>query len=157
MKKKCYKCHKIKPVSSFSRNRAMPSGLSSGCKLCMRAAKRKWHQKNKASENAKARRYYYAHHERCLANHRRYSKTEYARRCNHIYILRSIQKHRWKLKARIETKKAIYHGILKKQPCQVCGSKKSHVHHLDYTKPLLIEWLCRKHHMERHRRYATAA
>lgn len=45
-------------------------------------------------------------------------------------------------------------GKLKKQPCAVCGSEKSQMHHEDYTKPLLVRWLCRKHHLELHNRIA---
>ena len=28
-------------------------------------------------------------------------------------------------------------------------------HHEDYSKPLEVMWLCKKHHGERHRKYAT--
>jgi hypothetical protein len=34
-------------------------------------------------------------------------------------------------------------GILKREPCQECGSPQSEIHHPDYTKPLLVRWLCR--------------
>jgi len=32
----------------------------------------------------------------------------------------------------------------------ICGEKKAHGHHDDYTKPLAVKWLCRKHHEELH-------
>lgn len=41
-------------------------------------------------------------------------------------------------------------GKLIKEPCKVCGSINSQMHHPDYDKPLLVEWYCRKHHLELH-------
>lgn len=37
-------------------------------------------------------------------------------------------------------------------PCEVCGVKNAEIHHLDYSKPLKIKWLCRKHHCEWHKK-----
>lgn len=34
------------------------------------------------------------------------------------------------------------------KPCEVCGKEKSEAHHEDYTKPLEVTWLCKKHHAE---------
>lgn len=45
---------------------------------------------------------------------------------------------------------AVRNGTLIAQPCSVCGSAKAHGHHDDYSKPLDVEWLCHRHHMERH-------
>ena len=47
---------------------------------------------------------------------------------------------------------AIRAGRLQRQPCEVCKTTKNiHGHHGDYTKPMQVNWLCAKHHMERHR------
>jgi hypothetical protein len=36
-------------------------------------------------------------------------------------------------------------------PCEVCGIQKNiEMHHDDYSKPLSIRWLCKKHHTEHH-------
>src|SRR5208282_5367267 len=43
-------------------------------------------------------------------------------------------------------------GRIKKEPCKVCGSLDSRMHHRDYSKPTVVEWLCRKHHLEWHAR-----
>lgn len=45
---------------------------------------------------------------------------------------------------------AIRSGRLVKQPCIICGSLLSEAHHADYSKPLEVEWLCRKHHREKY-------
>jgi hypothetical protein len=44
-------------------------------------------------------------------------------------------------------------GKLKVQPCEACGSTyKVEAHHTDYSKPLDVRWLCRKHHLAEHKR-----
>jgi hypothetical protein len=45
---------------------------------------------------------------------------------------------------------AVYHGRVKRQPCEVCGATENiEAHHEDYAKPLEVEWLCPEHHRER--------
>ena len=58
---------------------------------------------------------------------------------------------RVKLKARRTVKNAITAGVLIRQPCETCLSEPSQAHHDDYSKPLVVRWLCRTHHMELHR------
>lgn len=41
---------------------------------------------------------------------------------------------------------AIKTGELHRQPCQICGNPRSHAHHDDYSKPLVVRWLCAIHH-----------
>lgn len=48
-------------------------------------------------------------------------------------------------------RQAIRRGDLKRGPCCVCGSDKSHAHHDDYSKPLAVTWLCLLCHIEHHR------
>jgi tRNA(Arg) A34 adenosine deaminase TadA len=45
---------------------------------------------------------------------------------------------------------AVRYGIIKRLPCEVCGDRKSHGHHHDYSKPLEVTWLCRAHHDDLH-------
>lgn len=57
------------------------------------------------------------------------------------------------------TEVAIRQGVLRRQPCEVCGANgtfsdgRSEVqaHHDDYNKPLEVRWLCQKHHHEWHK------
>lgn len=67
---------------------------------------------------------------------------------------RHTRLHPLKKKTRSITGQAIRSGALLREPCTVCGSAKSEAHHDDYTKPLEVRWLCRKHHMELHRKAA---
>jgi hypothetical protein len=42
-------------------------------------------------------------------------------------------------------------GRIKKKSCEICGDRKVHAHHDDYSKPLEVRWLCPLHHKRRHR------
>jgi hypothetical protein len=57
-------------------------------------------------------------------------------------------KERW---AQAALRSAIKKGLVKPGPCAVCGSTE-HVdgHHPDYDRPLVVIWLCRLHHRQRH-------
>lgn len=52
--------------------------------------------------------------------------------------------------ARAATAHAVKVGRLIKEPCNICGVEKVEAHHLDYLKPLEVEWYCLKHHRELH-------
>lgn len=45
---------------------------------------------------------------------------------------------------------ALKRGDLIKKPCEICGDKEVQGHHPDYSKPLDVRWLCKKHHQEHH-------
>ncbi len=64
---------------------------------------------------------------------------------------RGNPKNKIKTVARWKAAHALKRGLLVRQPCAVCGSEYSQMHHPDYRKPLEVEWLCRAHHLERHR------
>jgi hypothetical protein len=68
--------------------------------------------------------------------------------------LRATQNHRKnnpeKARARNALNLAIRRGHIKKKPCLICRSLKVQGHHQDYSKPLDVTWLCRKHHLEIH-------
>ena len=62
------------------------------------------------------------------------------------------QNHLIKRAAHILVGNAVRDGLLQKKPCEVCGStRRIHGHHEDYAKPLEVQWLCPKHHTDRHR------
>lgn len=58
--------------------------------------------------------------------------------------------YRQKERCRGVTRYKIYTGELKRLPCEVCGSVKSDAHHKDYSDPVNVVWLCRKHHLALH-------
>jgi len=58
-----------------------------------------------------------------------------------------------KEKARYEVRKALLNGTLKKEPCVSCGENDLNLieaHHIDYSEPLKIQWLCKDCHKELH-------
>jgi len=42
-----------------------------------------------------------------------------------------------------------YKSNLVPQPCRICKDD-AEAHHEDYSKPLEVDWLCSKHHIQRH-------
>lgn len=56
-----------------------------------------------------------------------------------------------KYRARDKMKYEIEAGRLIRKSCELCGNEKADGHHIDYSRPLDVIWLCRKHHMEQHR------
>lgn len=126
--KTCSKCGIEKSADSFYFQRLR-------CKDCYLDNNRKnMHGNKNISDTAKE--YYRKHKEESAENVRKY-----------------IEKYPEKNKARIEYRKALYHGVITKKPCEQCGEANVEGHHEDYTKPLEVIWLCHKHHMERHRKY----
>ena len=70
---------------------------------------------------------------------------------NYHYKLIQNERHPEKIRARELLALAVLRGDVKKLPCCVCGTDKDiQAHHPDYSKPLDVQWLCRKHHREIH-------
>lgn len=62
------------------------------------------------------------------------------------------KEQRLKADVRSKVKMRLRRRLMKKQPCEVCGSKTNlEAHHDDYSKPYDVRWLCRIHHNEHHR------
>lgn len=121
--RRCSKCKLILPRDKFSTDNSRFMGFAYVCKKC--------------------------HGQ--MAEERRKRSTK-MRKMKAEYSKRSIQKYPEKHKARSKVRWAILKGILKKEPCEKCGSEKAEAHHPDYTKPLDVIWLCKMHHMEAHGR-----
>lgn len=69
---------------------------------------------------------------------------------------RSNPENKHLMKIRKVASEACADGELKKMPCSICGNEKSEMHHPNYSKPFEVEWLCRKHHMEKHPRFGKS-
>ena len=55
-----------------------------------------------------------------------------------------------RMSAHKEVRKAVDRGDLVRMPCRFCGKEKAQAHHPDYTKPLLVVWLCSGCHQKLH-------
>lgn len=120
------------------------------CLVCRRKADKAWRAKRKESGNpvisTKLSREY---HQQYLKEYFQ-DKTKRTRRNQLAKQYRQDHQLRHKHEARWSTARAINRGDLIKQPCEVCGEPKVDAHHDDYSRPLDVKWLCRKHHNELH-------
>lgn len=156
--KTCSSCGEAKSLSEFYRNSLGRPGHRGECKPCgvekaklcrhanpvaarMRIAKwreanrEKWLRLQRESWNR-----YKATHEADYLESRRQSSKKSRRKRPHVW------------KARSDLNNAIRSGRIIRKPCEVCGEPNTHGHHDDYSRPLDVRWLCRKHHDEYHSR-----
>ena len=135
--KKCFKCGVIKSLNNFYKHPNMPDGTVNKCKEC---------SKKDVSENYRKNINHYIEYER-----NRFKKKERKEQIKK-YQQKRREKFKGKEYARNKVNNSIRDGKLKRLPCEKCGEKKSEAHHADYRSPLKIIWLCRKHHLELHKK-----
>lgn len=107
------------------------------CSLCMRAKKKAYREKRKADG-------------RPILSTK--MPMEY-----HLNYKRLHKRDPQKQRAGSMARNAVRSGKLVKMPCEVCGSTKVEMHHPDYTKPLLVQWLCKSHHEDAHHKTKVSA
>ena len=129
MNKVCVKCGKEKSITDFYVHQGMLSGRLNYCKECVKERVRN-----------------HSHTEHSRRINKEWLKTEKGK----AKLKRHTQRYRRlnpeKYKAHMVVNNALRCGKLIKQLCEVCGSKEVENHHNDYSKPLEVRWLCRKHH-----------
>lgn len=81
----------------------------------------------------------------------RYRKTEAGKLSCRKAFVKWSQRNKHKRSAHSKVRNAILSGVLIKLDCEICGNVKSEAHHSDYSKPLKVKWLCKKHHAELHK------
>lgn len=149
----CFKCNQLKPLSEYYKHPQMSYGYLNKCKICAKLDVKK-HRNNNLEEVRKYDR------ERANLPHRIKLRKEVEKKWRSDPELKkrtSELKRAWQEKNRIKraahiiTNNAMQRGKLIKQPCEVCGNKKVDAHHDDYTKPLDVRWLCKKHRAEHHK------
>ncbi len=119
--KKCYRCGNVKPFSEYHKNPAGRYGLHDWCAECKRIQAAEYYQRYKPKIKAR------------IDNWR---ETNKEKRLAHRIIDGAIAKG----------------SINPPERCTVCNKKrKLDAHHEDYSKPLDVIWLCRKHHIARHK------
>lgn len=124
--KRCTKCHIEKPLSGFHIDRRKRDGHFSACKKCANEATVNCQKKNPRIPDAR-------------------------RRGSRIY--RTKLENRLKIISRSLVNKALRKGLIEKsKACMWLYTEKSpcngriEAHHQDYSKPLEVMWLCKKHH-----------
>ena len=140
----CSRCGQLQPLAAF-RYRRDKAKHDAMCKTCDADAhrSRKWSDEGRAWNRERSRQwlitpagqaYVRRRTERDRANPETRHRTCVQRRCQ--YLIRT--------------------GVLKRQPCFICGSPRGLAHHPDYSRPAEVVWLCQLHHSEEHRRLASA-
>ncbi len=128
--KKCRKCGKLKNINEFSKCSKSADKHQGYCKECMIIYNFEW-EKN----HLKERKAYKKEHLKNYLEHSMKYKKKYPERCKAMGIVKCT------IKA----------GKLIRKSCEICGAPKAEAHHDDYSKPLSVRWLCRKHHRELHK------
>jgi hypothetical protein len=93
--------------------------------------------------NAYKRDFYSKNRDRIVSNRRAYYKVH--RKEILDYVSSYFKKYPGRRRAINMVSWAIATLKLIPAPCETCG-KKAEAHHDDYSKPLEVRWLCRKHH-----------
>lgn len=117
-------------------------------------ASRRYYARNREKVLAQVRAYREANIERIREYDRERAKTPKVRQRINDVVARWKAANPEKRRAHTTLSNAIRDGKIVRQPCEVCGSERSHGHHDDYSKPLEVRWLCAVHHAEQHRRIA---
>lgn len=84
----------------------------------------------------------------------------YCRACSAAYLRAWRREHPLSEEQRRKDNCRSYANVYKRRgklipkSCRKCGGP-AEMHHPDYTKPLLVVWLCRKHHLQLHRELAA--
>lgn len=149
--KECKKCGEVKSIDNFYKKNGY---IIHSCKSCCIAFEKdrrikksieiKKYEKNRANlpHRIEARKKYRETESGKLSHKKAIKKYRYLyplRRAAHQIIANAIARKK----------------IIKPDNCSICNStKKIESHHDDYTKPLLIRWLCETCHKEWHRNNA---
>ncbi len=146
--KKCSKCGETKPLAEFHKNIGNADGHRGHCKRCRNATVKAWREANKERKAATNKAWYESNKERKAAT----AKAWHEDNPDKVKARLERAKERWpeKVAARKVVNDATRSGKLIRQPCEVCGALEVHGHHDDYSQPLVVRWLCLKHHTEHH-------
>lgn len=137
--KECFKCKKQKPLDGFYKHSQMADGHLNKCKECAKIDAAKNYYRNwKHYQEYEIKRFQNPERKNMALKHQRNRRN----------------RHPEKYNAYIAVRNAIRSGKLIKQPCSVCKNPNSQAHHTDYSNPLDVIWLCRKHHLEKHGKIA---
>jgi hypothetical protein len=131
--KTCFKCNKEKENSEFYKHPQMGDGLLGKCKEC---AKKDIKTNRETSDRP---REYDRERSKTTKRKELALKTQRERR----------KKYPEKNSAYLKVYRAIKKGVLVREAC-FCGNK-AEAHHDDYSKPLDVVWLCKRHHEDRHK------
>lgn len=115
-------------ATSFHRDVTRKDGRHPYCRTCQNAKAAKWCRENRARANQNVRRYRAADPERIAKQRKDY-----------------VRKYPEKVSARAKANRAYRRGkIVKPTKCTKCKAVTTELemHHVDYSRPLDVRWLC---------------
>lgn len=132
--KTCSTCGTEKSDSEFQTRLASKDGLTASCRTCLKERDAKRYEKEREQRLSRQKAYLStpegkAAHKRATDKWREQNSV---RRAAHVILGNALK-----------------YKTITRQPCWVCG-KKAEAHHPDYSRPLDVVWLCKKHHQEVH-------
>lgn len=149
--KPCMKCGVTKPLADFYAHKGMADGRLNKCKSCA---------KEDVKENRAANLAYYREFDRQrasdpkrIAAREAYHATDQGkaamRKAKSAYIERNADRRA----AHLALGNAVRGRRIIPLACEVCGDEKTEAHHTDYSKPLMVNWLCGEHHRLLHKQF----
>ncbi len=147
----CPRCKDKKELSEFSKSQREKDGLQQWCKKCCQTYRRS--NKGKEAHQRSSRKYQQtdAGKEASRKAHQKHRQTDKGKKTDR----KASQKRRLlypeKVKANSMVRCAIAAGTLTRPShCESCLKKRFvEGHHEDYSKPLDVDWLCNKCHIEK--------
>ncbi len=138
--KYCRGCGKLSPLSNYYKHDTGKDGHQNICKPCKREKFRD-HYKNNV--------------DRITARIKEYQKTSEGRKAHYKAYKNERERNFEKYSARRKLHYAIKtNQIDKPNNCQEClakfTSREIHAHHIDYSEPLIVKWLCVLCHKAEH-------
>lgn len=153
----CRVCGSMKYLSEFYPQQVRKCGEVGECKECTKV---------RVKDNRNRRIQYYREYDAARyqsdpsvrRRHRRYSKTPEGRMALQRSREKWLRENPKKRAAQVAVNNAVRDGRLKKPcTCSACGDGgRIEGHHEDYSKPLVVKWLCRSCHVARHRELEAA-
>lgn len=154
--KKCIRCERVLAISEFYVHSQIADGHLNICKDCTKKRIQGYRQENieQVREYDRKRGRTEEHNKMnraCSRSLKEKNPNEYKRQ-----ITKASQKYKRAHPDKRHTYSVVWNKLnskkLIRKPCEVCATiLKVEAHHDDYSRPLEIRWLCKKHHMELHR------
>ncbi len=139
MEKKCFKCNKFKTLDEFYRHPRTKDLHLGKCKEC-------------AKKDVKER--YDQHPDKIREYEKKRFKDPKRKKKALKYQATRRKKYRDIVRAYNKTKTDEFKKANPRKPCECCGNLNSQKHHPDYSNMMKVEYLCWKHHLEKHNKKA---
>lgn len=136
IKKTCFKCHELKPLSNFYAHPKSKDGHLNKCKECTKLDVLTYRANNL---------------EKVRAYDKQRSKNKERIKAAYEITKAWRQADKRRMAAHNAVSRAIKSGKLIRLPCQKCGNPKSVAHHEDYDNLLNVVWLCQSCHVKHHK------